>query len=33
MGGKITVNLKDCTNIEKEETHAHRKRARSSLSR
>jgi len=28
MGGKITVNL-NCTKIEKEETHAHRKRARS----
>ena len=31
MGGKITINLKNCTKIEKEETHAHRKRARSAL--
>jgi len=34
MGGKITVNLKkNCTKIEKEETHAHHKRARSALSK
>jgi len=33
MGGKITINLKDCTKIEKEETHAHRKRSRSAISR
>jgi hypothetical protein len=32
MSGKITT-LKNCTKIEKEETHAHRKRARSALSR
>jgi hypothetical protein len=31
MGGKITVNLKNCTKIKKE-THAHRKRAGSALS-
>jgi hypothetical protein len=34
MGGKITVNLKkNCTKVEKEETHAHWKRAGSALSR
>jgi len=33
MGGKITINLKNCTKIGKEETHAHWKRARSTLSR
>ena len=33
MGGKITINFKNCTKTEKEETHAHRKRARSSISR
>ena len=33
MGGKITINLKKGTKIEKEETHAHRKSARSTLSR
>ena len=32
MGGKITINVKNCTKIEKEETHAHRKRASSALS-
>jgi hypothetical protein len=32
MRGKITINLKkNCTQIEKEETHAHRKRTRSAL--
>jgi len=33
MGGKITVSLKESTKIEKEETRAHQKRARSTLSR
>jgi hypothetical protein len=33
MGGKITINLKKCTKTEKEETHAHRKRARNALNR
>jgi Na+-transporting methylmalonyl-CoA/oxaloacetate decarboxylase gamma subunit len=33
MGGKITNNLKNCAEIEKEETHAHQKRARSALIR
>jgi hypothetical protein len=33
MGRRITVNLKNCTKIEKYETYAHRKRARSALSR
>jgi hypothetical protein len=33
IGGKFTINLKKCTKIEKEETHAHRKRAGSALSR
>jgi hypothetical protein len=34
MGGKITINLiKNFTKTEKEETHAHRKIARSALSR
>jgi len=33
MGGKITINLKKGTKIEKEETHAHRKKARRALSR
>jgi hypothetical protein len=33
VGGKITINLKECTKIEKEETRAHQKRARSALSR
>jgi hypothetical protein len=33
MGGKITINLKTCTTIEKEETRAHRKRSRSIVSR
>jgi len=32
-GGKITISLKNCTKIENEETHAHRKRARSALSK
>jgi hypothetical protein len=32
MGGKITTSLKNCIKIEKEETHAHWKRARSALS-
>jgi len=32
MGGKITTP-NNCTKIEKEETHAYRKRARSALSR
>jgi hypothetical protein len=29
MGGEITMNIKNCTKVEKEETHAHRKIARS----
>jgi hypothetical protein len=34
MGGKITIILKKkSAKIEKEEAHAHRKRARSALSR
>jgi len=33
MGGKITTSLNNSTKIEKEETHAQRKRARSALSR
>jgi hypothetical protein len=34
VGGKMTVELKkNCTKIQKEETHAHRKIARSALSR
>jgi hypothetical protein len=33
MGGKITTVLKNWTKIEKEETRAQRKRARSALSR
>jgi len=33
MGGKVTINSKNCTKTEKEETHAHWKRARSALSR
>jgi hypothetical protein len=34
VGGKIRINVKkNCTKIEKEETHAHNKRARSALSR
>jgi hypothetical protein len=34
MGGKITVNLKELhQNNKKKETHAHRKRAGSALSR
>jgi len=32
MGGKIIISLKECTKIEKEETHAHRKRTRSAVS-
>jgi len=32
MGGKITIS-KERTKMEKEETHAHRKRARSAPSR
>jgi hypothetical protein len=32
MSGKITTS-KNCTKIEKEETHAHRKRPGSTLSR
>jgi hypothetical protein len=33
MGEKITINLKARTKIEKEETHAHRTRSRSALSK
>jgi len=33
MGPEITTNFKNCTKIENEETHAHRKRARSALGR
>jgi hypothetical protein len=33
MGGKITINFKELHSNKKEETHAHRKRARSALSR
>jgi hypothetical protein len=33
MVEKITINLKEMTKIENEETHAHRKRARSALHR
>jgi hypothetical protein len=32
MGGKITINLEELPKVEKEETHAHQKRARSALS-
>jgi hypothetical protein len=32
MGGKTTISLKELPKTEKEETHAHRKRARSALS-
>ena len=32
-GGKTRINLEELTKIEKEETHAHRKRATSALSR
>jgi len=33
MGGKITTNLKELHKIDKAETRAYRKRARSALSR
>jgi hypothetical protein len=33
MGGKIIIDFLNCTKIEKEETHGHRKRVRSALSR
>jgi hypothetical protein len=33
MGGKCTVDLKEMIKIENEETHAHRKKARSALHR
>jgi hypothetical protein len=33
VGGKITMNLKNCTKIVKGETRAHQKRARNAVSR
>jgi len=33
IGRKVTINLKERIKIEKEETHAHLKRVRSTLSR
>jgi len=33
LGRNITINLKNCAKIGKEETHAHWKRARSAVNR